>query len=64
MSHIKVNWSISQSSGIKRIDVSDLPVTEEQWEEMNAEERKQIVQEYLDGEPDQPYMVVDYFEEA
>jgi len=59
---ISVRYSPSDT-GDKRttIDLDDLELTREQWDQMSNEEREEKIQLYVDGF-DQPFYSVDSFE--
>jgi len=64
MKKIDVWWVVSKESGCVKFDVEDLGCeSEEEWEKLSEEEKKEKIQEALDNANEQPYMVVNTFEE-
>ena len=64
MKKIEVKWSVSSDHGYVRFDVEDLNCeSEKEWDDLTEEEKKERIQAALDNANEQPYMVVDDFEE-
>lgn len=64
MKKIEVKWVVSQEHGYVRFDVEDLNCeSEQEWNELTDEEKKERIQEALDNANEQPYMVVEDYEE-
>ena len=64
MKKIEVKWSVSQDHGYVKLDIEDLNCdSEQEWNELHEDAKKERIQAYLDNANEQPYMVVDNFEE-
>lgn len=60
---ISVTLCPSQSSDHKTIDLGDLGLTEQEWNELNEDAQEEKLNEYLADLPEQPYWMVDRFSE-
>jgi hypothetical protein len=60
---ISVTLCPSQSSDHKTIDLDDLGLTEQEWNELNKDAQEEKLNEYLADLPEQPYWMVDRFSE-
>lgn len=60
---ITAKISVQASRTSFSFSLEDLGVTAEQWEKMEQKERDELVQKAVDNEPDQPYYIVESYEE-
>lgn len=60
---ISVTLCPSQSSDHKMIDLDDLELTEQEWNELDKDAQEEKLNEYLSQLPEQPYWMVDTFRE-
>jgi len=60
---IRVRLEVSEMRLIQNLDLEDLNLTEEEWNSLNEEERREIIQNVADELQNQPCWIVDYFDE-
>jgi len=60
---IRVRLEVSEMRSIQNLDLEDLNLNEEEWNSLNEEERREIIQNVVDELPHQPCWIVDYFDE-
>lgn len=60
---IRVKTEVSQTRDITDIDFEDLGLTEEEWNSLNNDEKTEKLQDFVDESPNQPYWIVETFEE-
>ena len=58
---ITVKYEVSETRTDETWDLEDMGFSEEQWEEMDSEEKNQALTDMMDNK--QPYWMVDYFRE-
>lgn len=58
---IKVFMDVSQLTHQGTVSLEDLNLTEEKWNEMSEDERKESLQEFIDDLPSQPYWILTKF---
>lgn len=58
---IKVFMDVSEFSDSAKFDFEDLNLTEEQWNGLGDEEKKEALQKAIDDLPTQPYWVLTKF---
>jgi hypothetical protein len=58
---ITVKYEVSETRTDETWDLEDIGFSEEQWEEMDSEEKNQALTDIMDNK--QPYWMVDYFRE-
>lgn len=60
---IKVEMTPNTTTNVMTIDLEDLDVTEQEWNEMNNEDKEETINNYIGNLPEQPYWMVDTFSE-
>ena len=60
---ISVKLGVSQNLDYRTFDLDDLGVTEQDWNEMTELEKEEFLQKEVFGLPDQPYWMVESFDE-
>lgn len=60
---ISVKLEVSENRGHHTFDLYDLGVTKEEWEQMSDSEKHDIVEKAVFDLPEQPYWMVDSFDE-
>ena len=60
---ISVKLDVSQNKGNHTFDLEDFDVTEKEWEELDDVQRREIIENAVFELPEQPYWMVDTFEE-
>lgn len=61
---ISIDMAASQEYGHRKIDlVEDLCISEEDWENMTKKQKEEAINDYLADLPEQPFWMVDSFEE-
>jgi len=58
---ITVKYEVSETRTDETWDLEDIGFSEEQWEEMDSEEKNQALTDIMDNK--HPYWMVDYFRE-
>lgn len=58
---IKVEMTPNITTNVMTMDLEDLGVTEEQWNEMDDENKEETINNYIGNLPEQPYWMVDTF---
>ena len=56
---IEVKYEVSQSTDYDTFDLSDLGLTEEEWNVMSEDERNELL---MDAKTEQPYWTVSSYE--
>lgn len=60
---IVVEMTPNTTTNVMTIDLEDLDVTEQEWNEMNNEDKEETINNYIGNLPEQPYWMVDTFRE-
>lgn len=60
---IKVEMTPNTTTNVMTIDLEDLDVTEQEWNEMDNEDKEETINNYISNVPEQPYWMVDTFDE-
>lgn len=60
---ISVKLEVSENTGHKTFDLDDLDITEQKWNEMSDSEKRSLIETAVFDLPEQPYWMVDSFEE-
>lgn len=60
---IKVEMTPNTTTNVMTIDLEYLDVTEQEWNEMDNEDKEEIINNYIGNLPEQPYWMVDTFSE-
>ncbi len=60
---ISVNLEVSQRTNHTTIDLDDLNLSQAEWEHMTESEKEEAVKEWISEMNDQPYWMLDSFEE-
>lgn len=60
---IQVKLEVSETSGYRELDLDDLGLTKEEWENMNGSEKFNAIKDFVFELPEQPYWCVDSFNE-
>lgn len=60
---ITIKVEPSETCQIKKVNLQDLNLTEEEWATKTQEEKEEILNEYCGDPPEQPYWIVDSFKE-
>lgn len=58
---ITVKYEVSQTRTDETWDLEEMGFTEDQWEEMDSEEKNEALMDMMENQ--QPYWMVDYFRE-
>ena len=58
---VKLETSSTVSS--ETISLEDMNISEDEWEQLTDEEKESKLQECVDGLPEQPYWVIDTWQE-
>lgn len=61
---IRVNLSVSESYSTWKFSLAELNYSEEEWKELSEDERREAIEEWVDGLPEQPYWTLDNFQEV
>ncbi len=61
---IKVNLGANVESLIHEFDLEDLGISESEWEAMSIMEKKDFLQKEVNRLPEQPYWLVENFDNA
>ena len=61
---ISVKWVASDEGGRISFDYVDLGTSEKEWSKLDQTERIKLIQNALDEEPEQPYMIFDQYDES
>lgn len=64
MKKVLVNLEVSQNQDFRTFDLDDLGVSEQDWNEMSESEKNVVIQNAVFDLPEQPYWMVDSFEEC
>lgn len=59
---IKVSTDVNEMRGHFSLSLSDLGLTKEEWDNMDDDDKKDVIQNAVDEEPNQPCWIVDTFE--
>lgn len=62
--YLSVRLSVSEDTKHKKIELEDLGITEDEWNVLSEEERNEKLNDYIGDEPEQPYWVVDRYDET
>ncbi len=60
---IKVRMEASERMSFWTFDLEDLNVTQEEWDNLSKDEQQALLQDSLNGLPEQPYWMVDTYTE-
>lgn len=60
---ILVKLEVSESNGHHTFDLDDLGLTKEEWKQMSDSEKHDVVEKAVFDLPEQPYWMVDTFDE-
>ena len=60
---IEVSLGVSSNSNFVNISLEDLNLTKEEWDELSQEAKDEAIQNYVFDMNDQPYWMVDKYEE-
>ncbi len=60
---VKINLEASETQYKRTIDIEDLGFTESQWESLSQKEKQTAIESYVMELSEQPYWMLDSFEE-
>jgi len=60
---IQITLEASETNTSRSVDIEDLGFTESEWELLPESEKKASIESYVMGLSEQPYWVLDSFEE-
>jgi len=60
---VKINLEASETQYKRTIDIEDLGFTESQWELLSQKEKQTAIESYVMELSEQPYWMLDSFEE-
>lgn len=60
---ISVTLGSSQNTGHATFTLDDINVSQQEWEEMDAAQKKEAVEQAVNNLPEHPYWMVDSFTE-
>lgn len=60
---IYAKLEVSQNTSSETFDLEDLGVTEEEWENLSYNDKKELIAKAVLDLPDQPYWMLDNFSE-
>lgn len=60
---ISVKLGVSEETGHRTFDLDDLGVTKEEWDELDDKAKHDLVEQAVFDLPEQPYWMVDSFDE-
>jgi len=61
---IKVEMTPNTTINVMTIDLDELGITKEEWEQMDNEDKEETINNYIGDLPEQPYWMVDTFREV
>ena len=61
---ISVKISVSERDRSLTITLSDIGATDEEWALLSEIEKRDLVMQYVDSMPDQPFWELDFFDET
>lgn len=61
---IRIELGASVTTSVEYVKCEDLGVTELEWSGFNDEYKKEVLTEYINSLNDQPYWMLDSFEES
>jgi len=60
---IKITLEASETNTSRSVDIEDLGFTESEWELLHSEQKKEAIESYVMELSEQPYWMLDNFEE-
>jgi len=60
---IGMSLGVSQETGYRKIDLEDLDYTEDSWNKLSEEQKRDVLEDYINDLPEHPYWVLDTFNE-
>lgn len=60
---IKITLEVSESSTSRAVDIENLGFTESEWGLLNSAQKKEAIESYVMELSEQPYWMLDSFEE-
>ena len=60
---ISVSLEVSQNSGSHTFELDDLNITEKAWNKLSEQKQTDLLQQYINDLPEQPYWVVYSYKE-
>jgi len=60
---IQITLEASETNTSRSVDIEDLGFTESEWELLHSEQKKEAIESYVMELSEQPYWMLDNFEE-
>lgn len=60
---IQVYIEASETKNVKTVDIGDLDFSEKEWNNLSESRKTEIIEEYVEDLPEQPYWMLERFKE-
>jgi len=60
---IEVKLEVSENNGSQTFSLEDLNLTQLEWDLLSYEDKRELIQQEVFNSPNQPYWILDSFEE-